>query len=264
MASAFKRSSEIWAGFGDAIFEELLGDREAWLADGRDLLISEEGIGRRASRPALLGAHLNGLRQKAFEWGFDRLKIFCMIRRQDHWLASHYAQMSDRNPIAGQSDFERLVEEVCSPHLARYGFGMLLDFSVIADQLEAVAGTEGLMILPHELLKHSPHAFLQKLLDALNTPCSKIREIESLTLGTTANVRSDEGVWRLRPKPAPNIAGFRLPNWLMGARKQTVELTPAIADRLRYAYAAGNERLATGTGIDLEEFGYFDFSPGNA
>lgn len=260
MASAFKRSSEIWTGFGDAIFEDLLGDREAWLTDGRDLLISEEGIGRQASRPALLGAHLHEMRQKALEWGFDRLNIVCMIRRQDHWLASHYSQMSDRNPIAGQPDFERLVREVTSPQLARYGFGMLLDFSVIRDQLEAVVGTEGLMMLPYELLKKSPHTFLQKLLEGLSTPSCKIEEITRLTSGTTANVRSEEDVWRLRPRPARQIAGFRLPNWSRGKRRRTVELTPALVDRIRSAYSDGNRTLATGTGINLEEYGYFDFN----
>ena len=92
ISSAFRKSSEIWPCFGDAIFQELLGDRDAWLADGRDLLISEEGIGRQASRPALLGAHLRELREKASEWGFGRLNIVCIIRRQDHWLVLNHAE----------------------------------------------------------------------------------------------------------------------------------------------------------------------------
>lgn len=128
LGSIFKQSSQVWDGYGDAIFEDLLGDRQEWLADGRDLLISDETIGRQGSRPALLSAHFRKMKLKAVDWGFERINIICLIRRQDHWLASHYAQMTDRNPKAGQADFERLVEEVTSHYLSRYSFGMLLDY----------------------------------------------------------------------------------------------------------------------------------------
>lgn len=264
MASTLKRSSQVWTGFGDAIFEQLVGDRQAWLAGGQDLLISEEGIGRQASRPALLGAHLHEMRQKALEWGFDRLKVVCIIRRQDHWLASHYAQMSDRNPNAGQADFERLVNEVTSASLGRYGFGMLLDFCTITDHLENAVGDDGLTTLPYELLKTSPRAFLFQLLGSLNTPSHKIREIVERTPGTAANVRSEKGIWRLRPRSARQIAGVRLPNWSWGRGNHTIELTPALVKKICDAYSAGNHALAANKGIDLEEHGYFDFSTGNS
>lgn len=259
MTSAFMQSSEIWAGFGDAIFRELVGDREAWLSDGRDLLISDEGMGRQAGRPALFAAHVQALQEKARDWGFDRVNIVCMIRRQDHWLASHHAQMSDRNPIAGQADFERLVREVTSPNLARYEFGMLLDYGAIYDRLRQVIDSQDLLVLPYELLRQSPQLFLRTFLEGLNTPSDKVAEIVRLTKGTTANVRSEQGVWKLRAPPARKIAGVRLPGQVFGKREQTIELTSDISDRILKAYAASNQTLAAKTGVNLGDHGYFDF-----
>lgn len=258
MTSAFMQSSEIWPGFGDAIFGEILGDRQTWLLNDRDLLISDEGMGRQAGRPTLFAAHIRELQRKAKEWGFDRLNIICMIRRQDHWLASHHAQMSDRNPIAGQVDFERLVQEVTLPQLARYEFGMLLDYGVIHDRLLEVVEAENLLILPYELLGKSPQTFLQTLLERLDTPFAKIEEIVRLTQGTTANVRSDQGVWRLRPLPVRRIAGVPLPEWASRRREQIIQLTPDISDRVHTAYSTSNQSLAAKTGVDLKKHGYWD------
>lgn len=210
MGEIFKRSSQIWPGLGNTIFEEMLGERLEWLSDGRDLLISEEMVGREGSRPVLLSAHLREMKRKSQEWGFERLNIVCMIRRQDHWLASHYAQMSEQNPKANQTGFNRLVRKVTSPQESRYRFGMLLDFGVLYDHLAAVSGAENLILLPYEDLKKSPGIFLQSLLRRLDTPVEKIKEICDKASGTSANVRSEQGVWHLRQKRS-HIAGLPLP-----------------------------------------------------
>ncbi|GAA3945685.1 hypothetical protein [Allohahella marinimesophila] len=260
MASVFKRSSHIWAGFGDTIFQHLVGDRDAWLADGRSLLISEEGIGRQGSRPALIAAHIREMHNSAAAWGFDQINVVCLYRRQDYWLASHYAQMSDRNPNPGQADFERLVHDVTSPRVSRYGFGMLLDYSELHNQLVEVVGPEGLLMLPYELLQDSPDLLLHSMLETLETPAEKMRDIISGTLGTTANVRSQDGVWRLRRHRVRRLAGVPLCSWPLKPRAKTIELTPEIARQVREAYAVGNRELADSTAVDLGKYGYFDFA----
>lgn len=258
MGKIFKSSSQVWSGFGNTIFEDMLGDRSTWLAGGRDLLISEEMVGRQGSRPALLAVHLREMKKIATNWGFERLNIICMIRRQDHWFASHYAQMSEQNPRASQADFERLILEVTSVQESRYQFGMLLDFSVLYDYLAAVSGTENLILLPYEALKKSPHTFLQSLLEGLDMPADKIEEICDETSGTVANVRSEQGEWHLRQR-RPRIAGLPLPRWLLSIRKKTIKVTPDIKERVRETYSAGNQKLASQTGLDLKQYGYFDF-----
>jgi len=134
-------------------------------------------IGREGSRPVLLSAHLAEMKRIGLEWGFKRLNIICLIRRQDHWLASHYAQISDKKSRAGQDDFERLIGEVTSPRHSRYKFGMLLDYNVLYEQLANVSRTDNLVMLPYENLRESPDLFLQHLLLSLDTPYSKIDEI---------------------------------------------------------------------------------------
>lgn len=260
LGSIFKQSSQVWDGYGDAIFKDLLGDRQEWLADGRDLLISDESIGRQGSRPALLSAHFRKMKLKAVDWGFERINIICLIRRQDHWLASHYAQMSDRNPKAGQADFERLVEEVCSPYLSRYSFGMLLDYCILYDHLVESDGTDGVFFLPYEMLKNSPAEFLQVLLTKLATPSEIIESICNETSGTMANVRSEQGVWHLRRRRSP-FYSLPLLRGFSNTQKQTIELKPDITRKILNTYSAGNHELANKTNLDLNRLGYFLCEP---
>lgn len=105
MDRAFKHSAVIWEEFGDEVFAHVTGDSAAPTAQ-RSLLISDEGISTGGRRPFFLRAHLEEFRKKAFEWGFASLKLICIFRRQDQWLGSHYAQISNRIPNASQEDFE--------------------------------------------------------------------------------------------------------------------------------------------------------------
>lgn len=42
-------------------------------------------------------------------------------------------------------------------------------------------------------------------------------------------------------------------------RKGSIEVTPDIKDKIRETYSAGNQKLASQTGPDLGDSGYFDF-----
>jgi len=256
-ASIFKRSKRIWAGFGDSIFEDIIGGRDQWLKDGRDLLISDERIGRTGSRPSFLSAHLKEMKRKAYDWGFERMNILCVIRRQDHWLASHYAQMSDRNPKASQDDFERLIREITSPYLLQYSFGMLLNYNILYHELAEVSGKNNLLMLPYEELKASPSVFLNSLLVKMNTAPETIENICSETTGTMANVRSEQGVWQLRRKKRARVAGIPLPLWNINSDKNTIKIMPEHTQQIFKCYSAGNKELALKAGLDLEQYGYF-------
>ncbi len=129
MACAMRRSAGVWGAVGDAVMGEMLGPREAWLAERCDLLISDEAIGRTGSRPEQLAAHLGALACVGARWGLGRLRVIWLVRRQDRWLASHYAQMSDRNPHASQRDFEAFVGRLTDPWAARHALGALLDYA---------------------------------------------------------------------------------------------------------------------------------------
>jgi len=259
LGDIFSRSSMIWNGYGNEIFEELVGDRHSWLADGRDLMISEEKIGRQCSRPVLIAAHICELNKVAKKWGFERLNIICCIRRQDQWLASHYAQISDHIANACQKDFEVFVNKVLSPRLSRYAIGMLLDYDRLYDSLSSVVSEGNIYFLTYETLKKSPHTFLNLLLKRLDTPSYKIEEICMITAGSRANVRSDpENItWCLRNKSS-RIGKLPWIRTVLKPRPKTIQLTPEITQEIINSYSAGNQRLSTKTNLDLGLLGYFD------
>ncbi|WP_340106380.1 hypothetical protein [Rhodohalobacter sp. 8-1] len=261
LGNIFSRSIRIWEKFGDTIFEDLIGDQQAWLKNDQDLLISDERIGRQGSRSTLLADHFREMKQKAGDWGFERIHLICMIRRQDHWLASHYAQMSDRNPQAGQEDFKKLIRNITSPYRFRYGFGMLLEYNELYDQLSDAYGDSNLLMLPYEELKQTPAAFLESLLGRLGTPSETIEHILDETSGTKKNVRSEQDVWQLRNK-RKRVAGIPLPKWIFTGGEKTIKLMPEYTQQVFECYSAGNRELALKTGLNLEEHGYF--GPGSS
>lgn len=256
MGCALRRAPLVWAAMGDAVIEGLVGRRDAWLSHGRDLLISEEAIGRAGSRPQDLAAHLREIRAAAGRWGFERIQILCLIRRQDHWLASHYAQMSDRAPRASQRDFEAFVRRICDPAGGRYLLGMLLDYAVLREALLGCGAD--LVLMPHEALLRTPAEALRRLLMALGTPEADLAQIEAASLGTVANVRSVEGSWRLRPRSL-RLAGHRraaLPAWAPLGGRGAIALTPEIAARVAEAYAPSNRALEAALPMGLAALGY--------
>lgn len=260
LAHVFKQSSQIWPGYGDAIFTAMLGDKASWLADSRDVLISEEGMGRQSSRPALFSAHLRALSRVASDWGFRAIKVLFVVRRQDHWLASHHAQMSDRNPKAGQIDFERLVRAVSSPKLDRFGFGMLLDYHCVYTELIDTLGEDNVLVLPYEQLKDDVTNFLYPILHYLGTPAEKIREIHTVAATTVTNASSAQGVWHLRRRPVRmGRRSLFLPGLNRWKAPGTIRLTPDLQQSVSQAYAPSNRALARDSNIDLERYGYFSF-----
>lgn len=252
MASVFKRSSHIWKDYGDAIFQDIFGDKNAWRARQRNALISDERIGRQGSRSALLAAHLIGFRDVAADWGFTSVKVLFLIRRQDRWLASHYAQMSDRNPDAGQADFERFLYDITSPRRSRYSFGTLLDFGSLYATLAEALGPADVTVLPYEHLQESPSDFLDKLATALDAPDRAALEAAT---ATSANVRSEGNIWKLRQKPGTSSI-FRRKLPLGRNAEPNIELTPDLSLLVRNCYLKENVTFIRLTGIDLNQLGY--------
>jgi hypothetical protein len=132
---------------------------------------------------------------------------------------------------------------------------MLLDYSVLYDRLTEAVGMDGLLMLPCEALKESPHVFLQLLLARLDTPAEQIDEISSATSGSSANVRSADRTWHLRRRRG-RATRLSLPPWNLRPSKQTIELTPDITERIMETYLTGNHELAGKAEIELEKYGY--------
>lgn len=259
MACVLGRSVAVWEALGDAVFEELLGAQVTWMERKRSVLVSDEAIGRQASRPEAVAAHLAAMRERAREWGFDRLKVICAVRRQDRWFASHFAQMSDRTASPSQTGFAEKIASYIDPGKGRYKIGMLLDYAALHEALTQVLPGD-VQFLPYEEMLVAPEAFLTKLLRGLDTPEA---DVARLTERRTkrANVRSEgaEGrLWRLRaPSILLPLVGQRLPLPDMLWPRRTIELTSELSASVLSAYRVSNETFASRSGLDLSAYGYF-------
>ena len=261
MGCVVRRAPAIWPAMGDAILDELAPSAGA--AEGRDLLVSDEAFGRAASHPEALGAHLRGLAAAATARGFGRVAVVVLLRRQDTWLASHYAQVSDRAARAGQRDFERMVAQLTDPARSRYLGGMMVAYDALLEALHGAVGAENVTVLAHEALSADREGALARILDALGTPeGDRDAVMAAATGGAPTNRRSDpSGSWALRPRRigarhgAPGT-GIPLPLWLDRARGRGIALTPDLSRRILAAYRDANARAAAAAGLDLAAHGY--------
>jgi hypothetical protein len=265
LTNCVKRSALLWESYGDAVFQDLFGCRCADRPPG-NVLLSDEGVGRAGSRPTLLSAHLKGIAAQARSWGFGRFRVLCVFRRQDHWLASHYAQISDRNPQASQAHFEASVQRKLDPVGERFGFGMLLDYAALGHAIHQAVGASDVLMLPYELLVHDSTQFHEKVLSFLG------EETGPATFESTRkqNVRStQEGVWELRPsrrsqvvrlRPGRLFASLGLPDELHLSWRTSggsIQMTEPVSTSILREYEDSNRTLADAIDLDLAPYGYF-------
>ena len=246
LSAIFRRSDTIWDNCGDLVLDHLFGDH--WRDDTRDLVLSDEGIGRSASRQGLLRAHLTGFRKALTRAGVERVRLLCLFRRQDHWIASHYAQTSDRRDKPGQNDMAALIQRIADPRQERFTFGALLDYAAIYDCAVAAVGRDDALFLPVESLDIDPEFVEQRLAGFFDADVEAVR----LSRKQRANVRRvEQDVWKLRP-------GSRRHRILraLALRADTVRLTPEFSRDIKIIYANSNERLNSLLDIDLGSLGY--------
>ncbi|GFE64896.1 hypothetical protein [Litoreibacter roseus] len=254
MGCALRRAASIWSAAGDQMFEELLGNRMDWLKKPRDLLISDEAIGRAARRPGTLAIHLAALAEHARKWGFQKVKVLMVIRRQDTWLASHYAQISNRVTAANQGGFEQMVARTLDPRIDRCGFGMVIDYAALQAAILRELGNASLTVLPHEAMRADKGATLRNILIWLRTPSEMVEALTQHAEGSRANVRQAEtGVWALRPY---QLGKINAPSWAMPGRGKTIRLTSTLSAAILESYSAGNALLARSIPADLQKWGY--------
>ncbi|NYH97024.1 hypothetical protein [Novosphingobium marinum] len=247
LAQVFRRSETVWKYEADEVFRELFG--RDWIEDRRDIVVSDEAIGRTASRHGLLKAHLAALKAATEERGISRIKLLCLVRRQDHWLASHYAQVSDRSENPGQSDFEHLIDKIADPRAERFTFGALLDYAAIEQAVSESLGPESLVLIPMEWMNVHEAAFQNAIAGFL--------EIEPDALAWDCTVRDNKRStghdrWQLR-KAAGGIG--RLIG-KAGSKPEQIELKPELSRRILDIYRAPNLETERLRGLDLQELGY--------
>lgn len=283
---AFKHSAVIWEELGDDIFSHLTDDARGASTEQRgvntgqrSLLISDEGIGTGGSQPFSLRTHLEKFSAKASDWGFTSLKIICVFRRQDQWLGSHYAQVSDRNPYASQDDFEAFVDAWLDKRRQYYSKGILLDYKILRDQLVSAVGKNNVLMLPFERLQADATAYLSRILEFLEANEGKtiatLNGLSGITSnGVKPNARSlSKNVWAIRDRtftdaktirlrPGRFFSALGLPtqlplHWPEFGREKSIQVTDDLKEKVLDVYAQSNRDLAADLHMDLEQYGYY-------
>jgi hypothetical protein len=285
LARAFKRSPAVWEKKGERLLTELLDASET--DDSTDVLISDQSAGpamwetgpyvgprweRERKDPFFLRAHLDALAKVGSDFGFDDVRILLIFRRQDEWIASKYAQRSDRILHASQGHFEERIDYYLDPSRGYLADGIVLDYMLLRRQLVAAVGADNVLMLPYELLEQAPCAYLERIIDFLDAKGdNRWERIRGLLRREEKNVRSSaDDTWRLRPRtmrdiPLPPSLPRRMSRLVkravravsrLGRRGRSIRLTPALRERVLARFGPSNRRLERHLPVQLAKYGY--------
>jgi len=205
-------------------------------------------------------------------WGDGQVKVVITLRNQPEWLASLYAQQSDKIRYASQKDFEQQVANLISAE------DPFLDWDSMVEEICSAVGRENVCVLLHEDM-HQP-AFWEDLISFMEIEDSACRpEINN----TRLNVRkSSSNQWELmRPAtPTQRRLKYKWPKFLFpltrsivlsGLRKfepvmrqfifanrrgDSIELNEEIVEKIRNYVKPFNARLSQRLNRDLTDLGY--------
>lgn len=138
------------------------------------------------------------------------------------------------------------------------------------EMYRSVFGEDAVLLLPMELLKSSPHEFVDRILAFSGRPGYEVRASEAVNVGmgplTVALLRRSNGLFRTGPRPPGRRSGYamsrRIARVLDGVipasaqQRRERAMREWIADRIGTRYHQGNARLSRLIGIDLAAFGY--------
>jgi hypothetical protein len=255
LLGAFRMSTLIWKTQGDALLRPFSKSKKPSVISSEELschrlFLSPEIEQRRD--PCQLAAHVRGLRAAAARYDL-KVRIIVGIRRQDGYLCSRYANLSDRIESASQADFERQVRDILNMSSRYFIDGVWLDFENTAQMLAEAVGANNLLILALEQLSDQPTAYLNVLSGFLDLPIPKCID------PAVVNARSEaENIWRLK-RERYKFTG-RLVNPLMaalGKQPGTISLPEDLKSQVMHTYGQSNRKLAKHVSADLGRYGYF-------
>jgi hypothetical protein len=279
LARAFRRSPEIWPRMGPRLLKDILGrSAEDGLEIRSDVLVSDQSAGprmfeygdyigphweRERMDPIMLSAHLQAMREVVLAEGFSALKVILVMRRQDQWLASKYAQRSDRICGASQRDFESRINYYTQKDQGYYSDGVILDYFLLWKSLLNALGKNYVLMLPYEFLLKDPKGFLRRIVEFCGVPQGNANvDLASLAESAPINVRSAApDTWTLRPPLRGTLLETigrpsTLARILPGARSNKIHLHPRLKQNILDVYKDGNLEAGRDIGFDLAELGY--------
>lgn len=258
------RSPLVWRRFGHEFFESAFASAGV---DSRkkSLLISDENslfrLRKRIAGPDTTVRHIEELERQALKY-FSSIKILLVIRRQDTWLASAYAQICSspkqqwsENP--SQQHFAEWTDSQTSKRKRYYsGFGSNIEYLYLIKNI--IKNNIDLTVLPFELLKENKKKFLSEIASFLDQDYVEIgsekRENVKSTSANTWRISKRRKI-TLRPSRLFNKIGLSkidLPN-----QNISIKLTKKISNNIMKSYKKTNKEVSYLIGKDLIKYGYF-------
>lgn len=193
----------------------------------------------------------------------DELRTIITIRRQSQWLASYYAQISNRIH-ANQADFERRLQEFLSDEHTQ---GLpLLKYDQILKRLVHEFGSERVLMLPMEAM--AEQRYWTELFRFMRVSNNKVPAWDWSPLNQRGYGQS---AWKLRPRKlswhntlsdtaflrsVAKLAERLSRRMLRVVRNRSIVLTPELEKLISSSYAASNAELQQSIPWDLKRLGY--------
>ena len=246
----------IWRDLGDVLWNKLT--REVPVHS--DILISDEHPVQ-ANDPLRIEQHLREV--KKLVGPSHNLHILIVIRRQDTWFASAYAEMSNRYNGASQDHFEEWLQHYINFEKSFFdSAGVRLRYFTLIQKIQDAVGQDSVTVLPYELLKSNPRLFVNQCCNAVN------REVpDSISLKPKNKRCTSDGEWSIRPRY--NYIQLRpgrafqavfgksripIPDWRRGKK---ITLNKSLSSLILEKYSSENEKLDQNLNLGLKKYGYY-------
>ena len=209
------------------------------------MVVSDENItvmigdfwNRKFLDPERLASRCGLLADELVSDGLEVLYL-CLVRRQDNWLASRYAESAKRNAHFSQRRFERYIS---GKHFQRAAAESVLDYYRLHCQVSECIGSDRVMLLPFERYEDDPARVLQEIAQFVGVDAlAEIREPKAVV----NQLRSESDVWRLK-KSENSVDDER-----------TLRLTPQLRRRILGAFESSNAMLDELWSGELSKYGY--------
>lgn len=247
----------VWRELGKPFWDKI---REGLPPESNILLSDEHAV--EANDPFRIGHHLQEIKRVIAS--SHTLRILIVIRRQDTWLASAYAQMSNRYDRASQDHFEEWLRNHTDSQKGFFsGPCVRLKYFTLIRKMEDAIGRDCVTVLPYELLKSSPNLFVEQCCNFAN------RDVPgSFSLRPTNKRSTSSKRWQIRPQADRHIqlrpgrvfqavfgrSQVRIPDW---KREEEIQLTKDLSNLVLQKYKTENEELDQYLSLGLKQYGYY-------
>lgn len=264
-ACFLERSPDVWQ---EAEGRELAEDLLACAVSDGPVLYSDEALYRAkifldstreadfTGEPYLLATHLREFSRHAWQ-GKGRVSVFYFVRNQMDWLASFYAQLSNRIPGASQADFVRRIQALADRPSA-FG-GNVVKYDRLTAALYEALGRDNVLPLVYERLNEEQTWSTLRAFSGL----ALANERASGTGGHFKIRRHSPGSWtlrkygeKLRPRGFADRVHKNLAR-LPGRRAGSINAHESLRRQVQAAYHQSNAEFERLSGLDLSGLGYY-------